>query len=219
MPFISRPNITFCMAVSQGSSSACWNTMPRSWPQPLTSRPSTMTRPALAVSSPMAMRSAVGLPQAEGPISDPISPSRTVKLTRASACTVWTSPPTRSMNRFDTSTRLTSPIRRSESLSMARQQRQRLLTDAWVDQRRKIDRLRHAADAHRHLLDEVELVHGDRQIGADGVRPHGPVVDEGRARIVGLGAADLVSKPYRLIAMAHGVAQPFHLGGEEFCRV
>ena len=45
MPFISSPNITFCSAESQGSSSACWNTMPRSWPQPLTSRPSTVTRP------------------------------------------------------------------------------------------------------------------------------------------------------------------------------
>ena len=47
MPFISRPNITFCSAESHGSSSACWNTMPRSWPQPLTSRPS--TRDAAAV--------------------------------------------------------------------------------------------------------------------------------------------------------------------------
>ena len=35
MPFISSPNMTFCMADSHGSSSACWNTMPRSWPQPL----------------------------------------------------------------------------------------------------------------------------------------------------------------------------------------
>ena len=30
IPFISSPNITFCKAESQGSSSACWNTMPRS---------------------------------------------------------------------------------------------------------------------------------------------------------------------------------------------
>ncbi len=55
--------------------------MPRSWPQPVISRPSTVTRPPLAVSSPMAMRSAVVLPQPEGPISATISPSRTVKLT------------------------------------------------------------------------------------------------------------------------------------------
>ena len=87
MPFISSPNMTFCMAESHGSSSACWNTMPRSWPQPCTSRPSTVTRPPFAGSSPMATRSAVVLPQPDGPISATISPSRTVKLTRSSACT------------------------------------------------------------------------------------------------------------------------------------
>ncbi len=87
MPFISSPNITFCMADSHGSSSACWNTMPRSWPQPLISRPSTVTRPPFAGSSPMATRKAVVLPQPDGPISATISPSRTVKLTRSSACT------------------------------------------------------------------------------------------------------------------------------------
>ena len=87
MPFISSPNMTFCMAESQGSSSACWNTMPRSWPQPCTSRPSTVTRPPFAGSSPMATRKAVVLPQPDGPISATISPSRTVKLTRSSACT------------------------------------------------------------------------------------------------------------------------------------
>ena len=92
MPFISRPNITFCSAVSHGSSSACWNTMPRSWPQPLTSRPSTVTLPPDAVSSPMAMRNAVVLPQPLGPISATISPSRTAKLTRSSAWTVCTLP-------------------------------------------------------------------------------------------------------------------------------
>jgi hypothetical protein len=110
MPFISRPNITFCRAVSHGSSSANWNTMPRSWPQPLTSRPSTVTLPADAVSSPMAMRSAVVLPQPEGPMSETISPSRTVKLTRLSACTVWSAPSMRSVNRFDMSCRATSPM-------------------------------------------------------------------------------------------------------------
>ena len=35
----------------------------------------------------MATRSAVVLPQPDGPISATISPSRTVKLTRSSACT------------------------------------------------------------------------------------------------------------------------------------
>ena len=83
IPFISRPNITFCLAESQGSNSACWNTMPRWSPQPLTSRPSTVTRPPLAGSSPMATRSAVVLPQPDGPISATTSPSRTVKLTRS----------------------------------------------------------------------------------------------------------------------------------------
>src|SRR5215831_17283093 len=62
--------------------------MPRSWPQPLTSRPSTVTFPPDAVSSPMAMRSAVVLPQPEGPMSATISPSCTLKLTRLSACTL-----------------------------------------------------------------------------------------------------------------------------------
>ncbi len=79
--------MTFCRAVSQGSNSANWNTMPRSKPQPVTSLPSTTTLPPEAVSSPMAMRSAVVLPQPEGPIRATISPSWTVKLTRSSACT------------------------------------------------------------------------------------------------------------------------------------
>src|SRR5207247_6642020 len=64
----------------------------RSWPQPLTSRPSTATLPPDAVSSPMAMRSTVVLPQPEGPMSATISPSCTLKLTRLSACTVCTAP-------------------------------------------------------------------------------------------------------------------------------
>ena len=110
MPFISRPNITFCSADSHGKSSANWNTMPRSWPQPLTSRPSTVTLPADAVSSPMAIRSAVVLPQPEGPMSETISPSCTVKLTRLSACTVCSAPSMRSVNRFDMSCRVTSPM-------------------------------------------------------------------------------------------------------------
>ena len=102
--------MTFCSAVSQGSTSANWNTIPRSWPQPFTSRPSTVTLPADAVSRPMAMRSAVVLPQPDGPMSETISPSCTVKLTRLSACTVCGAPPTRKVNCFDTSCRVTSPI-------------------------------------------------------------------------------------------------------------
>ena len=84
--------------------------MPRSKPQPFTSRPSTVTLPPVAVSSPMAMRSAVVLPQPDGPIRQTISPSRTVKLTWLSAFTICTWPSTRSVNRFETSTRLTSPM-------------------------------------------------------------------------------------------------------------
>src|SRR5690349_179170 len=184
--------------------------MPRSWPQPFTSRPSTSTRPPLAVSSPMAIRSAVVLPQPDGPISETISPSHTVKLTRDSACTVCAWPPTRSEKRLETSTRLTSPIKNSSSVgwakrsvptisarghgaqgarlcppyaSMSRQQRERLLARASIDHRLEVDRLRHAADAHRHLLDVVELVHRDRQIGPDRAHLDGPVVHESRARI------------------------------------
>src|SRR5215472_5286112 len=255
MPFISRPNMTFCKAVSQGSSSACWKTMPRSWPQPATSRPSTVTRPPLAVSSPMAMRSAVVLPQPDGPISETISPSRTVKLTFDSAWTVWISPATRSVKRFDTSMRLTSPIENSPWGGLAakprnppadscpstqtvgygaarlthstttlatpsvclvpRQQRHRLFADGRIDHRREIDRLRHAADADGRLLNDCELVHRNRQVGSDRVRLHGPVVDEGGSRIVGLGAGDLVAEIDRLVAMAHGEAQALHLGGQE----
>ena len=66
--------------------------MPRSWPQPVTSRPSTVTLPPDAVSSPMAMRSAVVLPQPLGPISATISPCSTLKDTPSSARTVWTAP-------------------------------------------------------------------------------------------------------------------------------
>src|SRR6202521_835683 len=86
--------------------------MPRSKPQPLTSVPSTMTRPSLAVSSPMAMRSAVVLPHPLGPISATISPSPTVKLKRSSARTVWTSLSMRSVNRLLMSTRRTWPMLR-----------------------------------------------------------------------------------------------------------
>src|SRR4029077_5169101 len=84
--------------------------MPRSWPQPRTSRPSTVTLPTDAVSSPMAIRSAVVLPQPEGPMSETISPSCTVKLTRLSACTVCSAPSMRSVNRFDMSCRDPSPM-------------------------------------------------------------------------------------------------------------
>src|SRR5216684_2486395 len=85
--------------------------MPRSCPQPLTSRPSTVTLPPEAVSSPMAMRSAVVLPQPDGPMSETISPSCTLKLTRLSACTVCSAPSMRSMNRFEMSCSATSPMR------------------------------------------------------------------------------------------------------------
>ena len=58
----------------------------------------------------MATRSAVVLPQPDGPISATISPSCTLKLTRSSACTCCSTPATRSEKRLDTSTKLTSPI-------------------------------------------------------------------------------------------------------------
>ena len=58
----------------------------------------------------MAIRSAVVLPQPEGPMSETISPSCTVKFTRLSACTVCSAPSMRSVNRFDMSCRVTSPM-------------------------------------------------------------------------------------------------------------
>src|SRR5258708_20420767 len=84
--------------------------MPRSCPQPATSRPSTVTLPPDALSSPMATRSAVVLPQPLGPISTTISPSRTEKLTRSSALTACSLPSRRSTKCFDTLIRFTSPM-------------------------------------------------------------------------------------------------------------
>ena len=43
-------------------------------------------------------------------MSATISPSRTLKFTRLSACTVCSAPSMRSVNRFDTSSRVTSPM-------------------------------------------------------------------------------------------------------------
>src|SRR5215470_4795104 len=190
MPFISRPNITFCMAVSQGSSSACWNTMPRSCPQPLTSRPSTVTRPAVAISRPMAMRNAVVLPQPDGPISETISPCCTVKLTRESACTACVSLPTRRTKRLETSMRLTSPI---SELSFA-EERERLLPNPLIDHLFKIARSRQAARTDELFLHEFELVERYRKIRSNDFGPHRFVEHKGGPRIVGLGTDDLVGE-------------------------
>ena len=92
---------------------------------PCTSRPSTMTRPPVAVSSPIAMRSAVVLPQPRGPISATISPSWTVKLTRFSACTYAPRHRRASVKRFDTSRKLTSPIRDFQTSILYLVERQR----------------------------------------------------------------------------------------------
>src|SRR5262245_25896864 len=231
MPFISRPNITFCSAVSQGRSSANWNTMPRSCPHPVTSRPSTVTFPPEAVSRPMAMRSAVVLPQPDGPMSETISPSCTLKLTRESACTACTAPSTRSVNCFDMSCRVTSPMphstwRRqrhgycpgsSPSISLASfaDARQRFLADVGVDQPADVAGLGELAERDHLVLNPDEVLDRDRELRIDHARLQSLLVDEGGARVVGFGAGCLARKREGLVAMSDGVAEGFDLRRHE----
>src|SRR5882757_7442948 len=217
MPFISRPNITFCSAVSHGSSSANWNTMPRSWPQPLTSRPSTVTLPPDAVSSPMAMRSAVVLPQPDGPMSDTISPSCTLKLTRLSARTVCTAPSTRSVNCFDISCSVTSPMRLL--LASFADARQRFLADVGIDQPVDVARLCKLAERDHLVLQPDQILPGDGEVRVDDARPHALLIDEGRAWIVRLGARLLQRQPDGLVTMGHRVAECLDLRRHEADRI
>src|SRR5262245_61454320 len=224
MPFISRPNITFCSAVSQGRSSANWNTMPRSCPHPVTSRPSTVTFPPEAVSSPMAMRSAVVLPQPDGPMSETISPSCTLKLTRESACTVCTAPSTRSVNCFDMSCRVTSPMPHSTwrrqwdrlpprqpafylPLASFADARQRFLADVGVDQPADVTGLGELAERDHLVLNPDEVLDRDRELRIDHARLQSLLVDEGEARVVGFGAGCLARERDGLVAMGDGVAE------------
>src|SRR5215468_6629892 len=221
MPFISRPNITFCSAVSQGRSSANWNTIPRSCPHPVTSRPSTVTFPPEAVSRPMAMRSAVVLPQPDGPMSETISPSRTLKLTRESACTVCTAPSTRSVNCFDMSCSVTSPMPHSTSrrqrlpLASFVDARQRFLADVGVDQPADVAGLGELAERDHLVLNPDNVLDRDRELGIDHARLQSLLVDEGGARVIGLGAGCLARKRDGLVAMGDGVAEGFDLRGHE----
>jgi hypothetical protein len=99
---MASPNLTFSSTVFHGSSSACWNTMPRSWPQPAMARSPTVTAPELAASSPMMMRSAVVLPQPLGPARATTSPCSTSNDTPSSARAVRVWPLTLRPNVFDT---------------------------------------------------------------------------------------------------------------------
>src|SRR5262249_27352446 len=195
MPFISRPNITFCSAVSHGRSSATGNSIPRSWPHPVPSRPSTVTFPPEAVSRPMAMRSAVVLPQPDGPMSETISPSRTLKLTRESAWTVCTAPPTRRVNCFDMSCSVTSPRPHSTSrrqrdrrgpfvlpLALFADAHQRFLADVGVDQPADVAGLGELAERDHLVLNPDNVLDRDRELGIDHARLQSLLVDEGGAR-------------------------------------
>src|SRR5215469_1566860 len=198
MPFISRPNITFSTALSQGSSSACWNTMPRSWPQLFTSLPSTVTRPALAWSSPMAIRSAVVLPQPDGPMSTTISPSRTVKLIRSSAWMVWTLPSLFRAKRLETPIRLTSPTPMTLLLV---DELQGFLARAGIGEFREVDLARLVACLHRLLLHPIELRERQADLRVDRMGPDRVVKDIGRTRIVGGYPGDLARQGQGLVAM------------------
>src|ERR1041384_2700285 len=169
--------------------------MPRSCPQPLISRPSTVTRPPFDGSSPIATRSAVVLPQPDGPISATISPSCTVKLTRSSACTWCTSPSTRNEKRLDTSTKLTSPMLDSGAGGRpsvrAADHLERPFADFGRDHGLDIEGRADLAGLHQLILHPGELFQRQRQRRIDGAMFDSIVIDEGRPRIVRLGMDDL----------------------------
>ena len=74
---ISRPNATFWRTVMCGNSEYCWNTFPMSrlfTGVCATSTPSMRIAPASIASSPARARSAVVLPQPDGPRSETNSP-------------------------------------------------------------------------------------------------------------------------------------------------
>src|SRR5262245_48493624 len=67
MPRSRRPKAMLSSTLSHGNRVYDWNTMPRSEPGPVTTEPSSKTRPSLALSRPAMIRSKVDLPQPEGP--------------------------------------------------------------------------------------------------------------------------------------------------------
>src|ERR1051325_9420598 len=188
--------------------------MPRSWPQPFTSRPSTSTRPPLAVSSPMTMRSAVVLPQPDGPISETISPSRTVKLTSLSAFTIWTLPSTRSVKRFDTPTRLTSP-KRYPPKELGPDALEGFSAQPIIDGLLDAADLGDLAQLEELPLHPDELVHRYRKVRLDGAGRYGVVEGKGRPRIVRLGAGHLLRHLDVVVTMGDGETERADLGHHE----
>ena len=101
-PRIFRPNSTFCAAVMFGNSEYAWKTMPMSrlfGETRVTSLPSTTIAPASGRSKPATSRSAVVLPQPDGPSSErnspwPSSTSMPVerrRRRRSARCRFWSS--------------------------------------------------------------------------------------------------------------------------------
>ncbi len=155
------------------------------------------------------MRSAVVLPQPEGPIRATISPSCTVKLTRFSARTVWTAWSTRTVKCFATSMRLTSPMRyfpaRASAWSCTR----------CVDHGRDVEGLGNIAQRHELGLHVGEFCRRDRHVRIDRVALHRPVIDIARTRIVRFAVGERRGQRQRLGAMAEGIAQRRDIGGLE----
>ena len=83
------PNATFSAAVIVGKSEYAWNTIPvsrRLAGTSVTSRPSISTRPSVGRSNPASSRSAVVLPQPDGPSRASNSPGSSARSSPASAC-------------------------------------------------------------------------------------------------------------------------------------
>jgi hypothetical protein len=87
-PASSSPNSTLAWTVRQGKSANSWNTIAVDG-RPAGSSPSKPTLPALGVSSPTSRLSSVDLPQPDGPTTATSSSASTVKVTPASASTLW----------------------------------------------------------------------------------------------------------------------------------
>src|SRR5580692_1492346 len=101
----------------------------------------------------MAMRSAVVLPQPDGPIRATTSPSATVKLSRSSARTVCTRPSMRSAKRLEISMRLTSPI----SMRL-RDEFERGLTRGGIEHCGEVYGFRNIADLHQFVVHPRQVV-------------------------------------------------------------
>src|SRR5438270_3050364 len=101
------PKATFCIAVMCGNSEYAWNTMPISRLLAgtlVTSSPPKTTRPPSVSSRPATSRSAVVLPQPEGPSRATSSPGARVRLSPSRAVTP-------AYRRFRSSSRTSTPAR------------------------------------------------------------------------------------------------------------